>query len=49
MITTKKMENRTVKIVFVRSEQNDADLWTKNLKEDTYVRHSEKFMKHMST
>ena len=43
------VEKGMIKIIFVRSEKNDADLWTKNLKEDTYVEHSSKFMKEMVT
>ena len=34
-----------VKIVFVRSEENDADIFTKNVSRATYDRHSSKFMK----
>jgi hypothetical protein len=32
-----------VKIVFVRSKENDADIFTKNLPGDGYQRHAEKF------
>ena len=34
-----------VEIVFVRSEENDADIFTKNVNKETHVKHSEKFMK----
>lgn len=36
------IENGIVKINFVRSEENDADLFTKNLKQETYTKHSDK-------
>ena len=34
-----------VEIVFVRSEENDADIFTKNVSRATYDKHSSKFMK----
>ena len=33
-----------VKIIFVKSEDNDSDIWTKNTDKKTYVRHRGKFM-----
>ena len=33
-----------VKIVFVKSENNDSDIWTKNTDCKTYVKHQNKFM-----
>ena len=33
-----------IKIVFVRSENNDSDIWTKNTDRKTYVKHRSKFM-----
>ena len=36
-----------IKIVFVKSEENDADIWTKNVKQETYDKHTSKFMKEM--
>jgi ribosomal protein L24 len=37
------IEDGVVKIVFVRSKHNDADLFTKNLPGESYERHVEKF------
>ena len=36
-----------IKIVFVKSEENDADIWTKNVKQETYDKHTSKFMRDM--
>ena len=33
-----------VQIVFVKSENNDSDIWTKNTDRKTYVKHRGKFM-----
>ena len=33
-----------VEIMFVRSEDNDPDIFTKNVSKETYCRHSDKFM-----
>ena len=41
------IEKGLIKIVFVRSEENEADIWTKNVKQDTYMKHTSKFMKNM--
>ena len=41
------IEKGLIKIVFVRSEENEADIWTKNVKQDTYTKHTSKFMKNM--
>ena len=38
------MEEGTVKIIFVRSEDNDADVFTKNVGEQVYAKHTVKFM-----
>ena len=32
------------KIVFVKSENNDSDIWTKKTDKKTYARHAVKFM-----
>ena len=37
-----------VEIIFVRLEENDADIITKNVNKETNVKHSEKFMKNES-
>ena len=34
-----------VKTEFVRSENNDSDIFPKNLGKELFIRHSEKFMK----
>jgi 16S rRNA U1498 N3-methylase RsmE len=39
------IEDGTVKIEFVRSENNDSDIFTKNLGKELFTRRSEKFMK----
>ena len=41
------MEKGLIKIVFVKSEENDADIWTKNVKQETYEKYTSKFMKDM--
>ena len=41
------VEKGLIKIVFVKSEENDADIWTKNVKQETYEKHTSKFMKNM--
>ena len=33
-----------VKVIFVRSLQNDSDIWTKNASEAIYRNHTDKFM-----
>ena len=38
------MENRMVKIMFVRSEENNLDVFTKNLMREIFCRHNEKFL-----
>jgi hypothetical protein len=38
------VEDGVVQIVFVRSEDNDADMFTKNVSKDVYKRHMEKYM-----
>ena len=43
----KYVEKGLIKIVFVKSEENDADIWTKNVKQETYEKHTSKFMKDM--
>ena len=37
-------EDRTIKIKFVRSEDNDADIFTKNTTASTYDKHTSMFM-----
>ena len=36
--------NGILKVVFVKSEDNDADIFTKNVSEDLFVKHKEKLM-----
>jgi hypothetical protein len=43
------IENGVLTLVFVRTDDNDADLFTKNLSEDTYIRHSEKLIEDFTT
>jgi len=43
------VENGTIKIIFIRSEDNDADVFTKNKSENTYDKHTRKFMIENST
>ena len=38
------IEDRTIKIKFVRSEDNDAYIFTKNSTESTYNKHTSKFI-----
>ena len=38
------IEDGTIKIKFVRSEDNNADIFTKNTNESTYKKHTSKFM-----
>ena len=38
------VEEGIVKIVFVQSKENDADMFTKNVGEQDFIKHSEKFM-----
>ena len=38
------VEEGTIKIVFVRSDENDADIFSKNTLESTFNKHKEKFM-----
>jgi hypothetical protein len=38
------VEENILKIVFVRSEDNDADIFTKNVTEELFKKHSEKFL-----
>ena len=39
------IEDGVVKVIFVKSEDNDADLMTKNLADEKFQKHSEKLMK----
>ena len=39
------IEDGIVKIVFVNSEQNDADIYTNNVREKVFNEHSNKYMK----
>ena len=43
------VENGTIKIIFVRSEDNDLDVFTKNTSENTDDKHTRKFMIENST
>ena len=38
------IDKGVVKIVFIRSAENDSDIWTKNVGEGTFTRHTDKFM-----
>ena len=38
------VDQNIVKVVFVRSLENDSDIWTKNTSEAIYRKHSDKFM-----
>ena len=38
------IKNGTIKIDFVRSENNDSDIFTKNLPKELFIKHSNKFM-----
>jgi hypothetical protein len=38
------IEDNILKVVFVRSEDNDADMFTKNVTEDLYIKHSTKLI-----
>ena len=40
-----QVQNGTVEIIFIRSEENDADIFTKNVGKLSFVNHSSKFMK----
>ena len=40
------VEDGVVKVQFIWSEENDADIFTKNLQEETYWRHAEKFIQN---
>jgi len=42
MFVRKHVEDGTVKIVFVRSEDNDSDMMTKNVSSNLHSRHSSK-------
>ena len=37
----------TVEIIFIPSEENDADIFTKNVGQEAHKRHSKKFMKDL--
>jgi hypothetical protein len=41
------IEDGILKILFVKSEQNDADIYTKNLSQDLYYEHSRKYMEYI--
>ncbi len=41
-------ENGILKIIFVKSEDNDSDTMTKNLGGDLYSKHSKKLIKNKS-
>ena len=38
------IEDRTIKMKFLQSEDNDADIFTKNTTESTYKKHTRKFI-----
>ena len=39
------IENGTIKVIYVQSKENDADIMTKNLSKTLYDKHCEKFVK----
>ena len=41
------VEEEFIKIMFVKTEKNNAEIWTKNMKHNTYAKHLGKFMKDM--
>ena len=43
------VEDERIKIIFVWSGENDADIFAKNMSESTYKKHTEKFMIQNST
>ena len=43
------VEDGTIKIIFVRPEENDSDIFTKDTSESTYKKHTENFMIQNST
>jgi transposase InsO family protein len=44
----KYIEDDILKLVFIRSEDNDADIFTKNTTEDLYVKHSNKMVEELA-
>ena len=38
------LEDGFIKIIFVRTNDNDADIFTKNVNKETYEKHVEKFL-----
>ena len=38
-----------IKVVFVRSEENESDIWTKNTNEAVFTKHTDKFMEKEET
>lgn len=43
------IEEGIIKVVFVRSEENDSDIWTKNTSEAVFTKHTDKFMEKKET
>ena len=43
------IDDGTVEIVFVPSEENDSDIFTKNVSKEAFEKHSFKFMTNMET
>jgi Reverse transcriptase (RNA-dependent DNA polymerase) len=41
------IEDGIIKIVFIKSEDNDADIFTKNAAEETFMRHTQKFLSEL--
>jgi hypothetical protein len=41
------IEDDILKLVFIRSEDNDADIFTKNTTEDLYIKHSNKMVEEL--
>ena len=43
------IEDDILKLVFIRSEDNDSDIFTKNTTEDLFLKHSNKMMGDVET
>jgi hypothetical protein len=45
----KYIEDGVLKLIFIRSYDNDADIFTKNTSEETYNKHSNKLIESINT
>ena len=43
------IEDGVIKVKFVKSANNDADMFTKNTKNEDFVRHTSKYMNDLNT